>query len=94
VEILIIRIKAFLFFLSSISGSVSYFSILGLSGSREREIKIFFYSVRELTREIRREYFDLTRFFTLFINLAGLFSVFFVVNFFIFVFLRSAFFLI
>jgi hypothetical protein len=85
-KILIIRMKVFSAFLSSISGSVSYFSILGSSKSREREIKKLFCSIKELTREIEREYLDLTRFFIFFIDLAGFFFVFFSVNFSIFVF--------
>jgi hypothetical protein len=91
VEILIIRMKAFSVFSLSISGSVSYFLILESSGSRRREIRKLFCSVRELTREVRREYLDLARFFILFVSPAGPFSAFFAANFFIFVFSRSAF---
>jgi hypothetical protein len=91
VEVLIVRMKVFSASLSSISGSVSYFSILGSSGSRGREAGRLSYSARKLTRGIRREYLNLTRFFAFFISPAGPFSVSFAVNFFIFAFSRSAF---
>jgi hypothetical protein len=89
-----VRMKVFSAFSSLISGSVSYFSILGSSGSRGREAGRLFYSAGKLTREVGRGCLDLARFFILFISLAGPFSVFFAVNFFIFAFAfpRSAFF--
>src|SRR5260221_694535 len=94
VKVLMVRMKAFSALLLLISGFVSYFSILGSSGSRGREVRSLSYSVGELTRGVWRVCLDLSRFFTLFLGFTGLFSVFFAVNFSIFAFPRSAFSLI